>query len=81
MKRVLLAAVVVVVLDVSRRPLTQLPAPESDNLAEIPFVLVRQEVSGDKAIALATPRQLLRHIPLAGDQRDDVAVLGRQDER
>ena len=52
---ILLAAVVVVVLDVSCRPLTQLPAPEPDDLAEIPFVLVRQEVQWDKAVALATP--------------------------
>ena len=41
---ILLAAVIVVLLDVCRCPLAQLPAPESDNLAEVPLVLVRQEV-------------------------------------
>jgi hypothetical protein len=41
---VLFAAVVVVILDVRRHSLAQLLAPEPDNLAEIPLVLVRQEV-------------------------------------
>ena len=43
-KTILLATIVLVILDVRRRPLAQLPAAEPDNLAEVPLVLVRQEV-------------------------------------